>query len=473
MNKLAYYGFAALLLSGCVSEPEQQDIERDFDESRFESSNLPIVVMQTNHESIPDEPKILTKFTLINSPTGINQLDETNELDYGFDEEHMYVGMEVRGYSSQDFPKQQYGIELWTANEGLSLAEYEIGTTEDDLEAEDAIDDQAAELLGMGKEEDWILYAPYSDKSLMRNVLAYSIANDISDDWHPQAKYVEMFFTDEEDNLDYRGVYLLTEKIKRDKNRVDINKLKDDEISGEDLTGGYLLEITGTNRLKDDEIAFKTGGRSMIIAYPKPEGLQPEQQAYIEDYVSDFTTALYSEHADDEEIGYQQYIDMDSFVEYLLVNELFKNRDAFSFSTYFHKEKNEKLKAGPVWDFNASSGNDNVESLASPTGWTFTNHWIASGLYNSPAFIAEFEARWKALREDLLSDEALIDRIQTEFDKLNQGAATRNFEKWDILGRYITFNGNPDLDSHEAEVAYLRDWMLKRVIWIDANITQL
>ena len=466
---------SALALVACQESPNQQSVEKDFDESTFTSSNLPLVVMQTNHITIPDEPKMLATFTLINSPDNINTLSDSTTLDFGFDDENRYAGIEVRGFGSQAFAKQQYGIELWTHEDGTSLAGYDIGTHEDILEDDEVLDDQATELLGMGKEEDWILYAPYSDKSLMRNVLAYDLATDITGRWQPQTEFVEMFFTDSDNKLDYRGVYILTEKIKRDKNRLDINKLKDDEIDGEDLTGGYILELTPQSRIKPDETSFKAGSDHFVIAYPKTKDIQPEQKTYIETYSNSFIDALYSANADDDETGYTAYAELDSLVEYLLINEMFKNRDAFYSSTYFYKDKNEKLVAGPVWDFNLSSGNDtHVENVnTSPSGWFYTNKWVAERLYQSPKFIAAFKARWTELRSGLLSNEAINQRVDTEFAKLNQGAATRNFEKWDILGKYIQGNQIPDSQSHSEEVEYLRNWLLQRLSWIESNIDKL
>lgn len=471
---------SALTLIACQESPNQKSVERDFDESTFVSSNLPLVVMQTNHLTIPDEPKMLATFTLINSSDGINQLNDTTNLEFGFDEENRYAGIEVRGHGSQSFAKQQYSIELWTNEEGASLAGYDIGTHENVLEDDEVLDDQSTELLGMGKEEDWILYAPYSDKSLMRNVLAYDLATEITGRWQPQTEFVEMFFTDADSQLDYRGVYILTEKIKRDKNRLDINKLKDDEIDGEDLTGGYILELTPKHRIKSDEIAFFAGKEQseedyFVITYPKAKNLQPEQQAYITDYSNKFVSALYSSNAEDDDTGYTAFAELGSLVDFLLINELFKNRDAFYSSTYFYKDKNEKLVAGPVWDFNLSSGNDthakNIDT--SPSGWFYTNKWVAERLYESPKFTTAFKARWAELRQGVLSNDAINNRIDSEFSKLNQGAASRNFEKWDILGKFIQGNQIPDSQSHLEEVEYLRAWLLQRLIWIDNNIDKL
>jgi len=464
---------AAVLLSAC-QQAEEQNPERDFDGSSFVSSNLPLIVVQTNGVTIPDEPKVLTRMTIINQGSE-NVLSDTANLDYGYDEAHLYAGFELRGSGSQAYAKKQYGVELWQAESGTSLYGYDIGTTEDALENDGVLADQEAELLGMPAEEDWILNAPYSDKSLMRNVLAYSLAADITGRWQPKTRFTELFFRDADGNLDYRGVYVLIEKIKRDSNRVDLNKLKKDEISGEDLTGGYLLELTTRDRLNSGDVWIEVGDHVLAVEYPKAGDLQPEQAAYIRDYMSTFASALYADDADDDTTGYSAYADLDSLIDFLLINEVFKNRDAFYASTYFYKDKNEKLVAGPVWDFNLSSGNDThlKDVDVSPSGWFYTGKWLAAGLYRSPKFIAGLQQRWQELRTGVLADDALNSRIDQYFNELNQGAASRNFEKWDILGKFIDGNQIPDSQSHAEEVEYLRRWLLRRLEWIDSHISSL
>lgn len=464
---------AAILLSAC-QQAEEQNPERDFDESSFVSSNLPLIVVQTNGVPIPDEPKVLTRMTIINQGSE-NVLSDTTHLDYGYDEAHLYAGVELRGSGSQAYAKKQYSVELWQARSGTSLYGYDIGTTKDALKNDSVLADQEAELLGMPAEEDWILNAPYSDKSLMRNVLAYSLAADITGRWQPKTRFTELFFRDADGKLDYRGVYVLIEKIKRDSNRVDLNKLKKDEISGEDLTGGYLLELTTRDRLNSGDVWIEVGDHVLAVEYPKAGDLQPEQAAYIRNYMSTFASALYADDADDDTSGYSAYADLDSLIDFLLINEVFKNRDAFYASTYFYKDKNKKLVAGPVWDFNLSSGNDThlKDVDVSPSGWFYTGKWLASGLYRSPKFIAGLQQRWQELRTGVLADDAINSRIDQCSGELNQGAASRNFEKWDILGKFIDGNQIPDSQSHAEEVEYLRRWLLRRLEWIDSHISSL
>ena len=174
------------------------------------SSNLPIVIINTNGNAIPDEPKVHAWMAIIdNGPEQRNNITD-NANDYDGD-----IGIELHGSSSQSFEKKSYGIELRTPSD----------------------QDSATSILGMPKEEDWILHGPYSDKSLMRNALTYHIGRALG--WYAsRTRFCEVVI-----NNDYKGVYVMAEKIKRDKNRVDISKLNPDEISGDDLTGGYIIKI--------------------------------------------------------------------------------------------------------------------------------------------------------------------------------------------------------------------------------------
>ncbi|CAN0606076.1 unnamed protein product, partial [Ectocarpus sp. 12 AP-2014] len=161
------------------------------------------------------------------------------------------------------------------------------------------------------------------------------------------------------------------EKLKRDSNRIDINKLKDDENSGEDLTGGYILKIDKTTGNVDDDLnsrnsfvsdfdpLFASTGQKIYFQYEYPDvdDITTEQRAYISDYVYQFENALISEDFEDSVNGYTAYIDVDSFIDFFILNEISNNIDGYRLSTFMHKEKNEKLKMGPVWDFNIAFGN--------------------------------------------------------------------------------------------------------------------
>ena len=303
------------------------------------SSNLPIVAIETNGLPIVDEPRITAHMGIV-----FDDSKEENRLSDGFNHFEGQISIEIRGSSSQSFPKKQYRLEL--QNEDGS--------------------NRNVSLLGMPKENDWILYAPYSDKSLIRNILAYKLARDMGY-YAPRTKLCELIL-----NGEYMGVYVLMEKIKRDKNRVNINSLNPDELEGEDLTGGYIIKI---DRSQGDKSWFSPirpipNGQQQtefVYEYPKSEDIVPEQEIYIREYITDFEQALNSPDFRDPNLGYKPYINVESFVDFLLLNEVTRNVDAYRLSTYMYKDKNGPLTMGPIWDFNLAFGNADYCEGGSPT----------------------------------------------------------------------------------------------------------
>ena len=215
------------------------------------------------------------------------------------------ISIEIRGSTSQSFPKKQYGFETQN-NDGSN---------------------NNVSLLGLPSENDWILSAPYSDKSLIRNVLAYKLSESLGH-YAPRTKFCELVL-----NKEYVGVYVLTEKIKRDKNRVDISKLKPEEIGGDDLTGGYIIKI-------DKSTGSSCYGWSTEIAniyiqneYPDCDNIAPEQREYIKSFINNFEEALFSYNFADSLDGYLQFIDLNSALDYFIINEISKNIDSYGLST--------------------------------------------------------------------------------------------------------------------------------------------
>ncbi len=310
-------------------------------------SNLPIIVINTNGQTILDEPKISASMGIIdNGPGGANDSsDPFNNYDGK-------IGIEIRGSSSQMFPKKQYGIELRDdVGEGVS-----------------------ASLLGMPAEEDWVLFAPYNDKSLMRDALAYKLGRDLGQ-YAPRTRFCEVIINDV-----YQGVYVLIEKIKRDKNRVDINKLNPDENSGDNLTGGYIIKIdksTGSGSggwTSTYPPPGRNGNQTIYFQYdyPKDVDITSQQKNYIQQVLSNFEGTLAGNDFTDPVQGYARYIDVNSFIDFFIANEVSKNVDGYRLSTYLHKQKDSdggKLRMGPIWDFNLGFGNANYCTQGNPEGW--------------------------------------------------------------------------------------------------------
>ena len=411
---------------------------------------LPLMKIQTGNQNIVDEPKI----------PGSLQIYQEELLI----EEHL-IGIEIRGSSSQMFDKKSYGFETWD----------EMG------------EDLNASLGGFPEEEDWILYGPYSDKSLVRNVLIYELSNNMGQ-YASKTKFYEL-----EINGVFQGIYVLMEKIKRDRNRVDISKNK-----VEDITGGYIIKIdkpTGDGDWYDENIAFAsqynttgvlvdTGNINFLYEYPKADDINEEQKKYIQDYIHLFETALISEDFESIENGYRQFIDLDSFIDFFILNEFSKNPDGFRLSTYLHKEKGGKLKMGPIWDFNLAFGNVNYCDGDSPYGWAHRFNDICSGdnwqvpfwwnrFLDDPEYVSLLKERWVILRSEILSSDTVSDRLRELQENLKGSSAIdKNFGKWLILGKYIWPNKFIG-DSYDSEINYLEEWINERFDWLDQNINEL
>ena len=435
-------------------------IKAQIESVTFNSSNLPIFVINTHGQRIPDEPKIEVDLGIIYNGEGIR-----NKITDPFNEFNGKIAIEIRGSSSQMFPKKQYGFET-------------IDSTGED---------EDVSLLGFPAESDWILYAPYSDKSLIRNVLAYKLANNIGR-YASRSRLCELVLNDE-----YMGVYVLLEKIKRNKDRVDISKLTEADTTGDNLTGGYILKIDkkdgGYNSgWYSDYRPYSNAWQTIYIQYhyPKPESILDVQKKYIKSIVDSFETTMNSPEFADTLKGYTSFIDVESFVDYFILSELSRNVDAFRLSFFFYKDKNskdKKIKAGPLWDLNLGFGNSDYYNASSTEGWqinylTTDPTFLQSDYYQVPfwwkklfsdkEFKNKIKLRWKEFRENELSIPnimAIIDSITILLSESEE----RNFERWDILDEYIWPNAYVG-GSYENEISYLKNWIINRLNWMDEEL---
>jgi hypothetical protein len=421
-------------------------------------STLPLFVIDTDSVEIPDEPKIISKLTVIYDASGGLNYADSDEYHY-----NGFAGIELRGKSSQSFDKKSFGIEL----------------------RKDSGADRNFELLGLPKEADWVLHGPYSDKSLMRNAVAYTLAGKLME-YAPRVRFIELIIND-----DYKGVYLLTEKIKRDRNRVNINNLNADETEGDALTGGYIFKLD-----KIDQGEFNASiasqydpypGSSQEIRYiihdPKPEDLQAEQYAYLKSTIERFENTFLVDDISDPVIGYPSKIDVQSFVDYFLINELCKNQDAYRLSTYFYKDRdsiNSLIKIGPVWDFNISMGNVNYCVGSSYDGWVYPyftycpdDFWQVpfywQVLLEDLSFRKAVRERWITLRLNELSNASVLGMIDSLESTLAGGPVIRNFLRWSILDEWVWPNDFVG-GNYQSELQFLKSWLANRLAWMDAQI---
>lgn len=410
------------------------------------STHLPIIKIDTEGRFIPDEPKIEGRIGIIWNGEDMNQSNGP------FNEYEGAIAIEKRGQSSLSiFPKVNYGFELKDSDGS------DIDTS----------------FLGFPEEEDWVLHGPYSDKTLMRNVLAMKLANRLGG-YHSRTAFVELFINDS-----YEGIYVLMEKIKRDKNRVDIARLRADDLEGDELTGGYVFKIDKgfPDWQSDFDIVTRPGAKiGFQFVSPTRDNIMPEQEAYIESYVDSFELALRNGSYGGK--VWQDYTDINSFVDHFIIKELSKDVDAYRISSYYYKEKDSdggKIFAGPVWDFNIAFGNADYCNGNLTSGWMYSfncdqgNPFWWNSFMASSEFRNQLSCRWDELRAGPFRLDSLTGYIDEQADYLRP-AVSRNFQKWPILNQRIW--PNPQVNnSFQGEVNFLKQFISNRLRWMDSAIT--
>ncbi len=420
----------------------------------LDTTHLPIIVIETdNGQYPPNEPKTDGHMGIIWNGDGA-----VNDIDDPFNHFDGKIAIEVRGSSSQFvFPKNGFAVE-----------------TRNDDET-----DKPVSLLGFPEEADWVLYGPYTDKSLMRDAFTYIMASWTME-YAPRVKFCELVL-----NGQYWGVYVFTEKIERDANRVNISKLTPDENTGDEVTGGYILKFDkwdgGFNDGFNSNYPPYPGSFSTTTFqyhYPKADEITPSQKAYIQTHIAVLEGNLMSPDFKDSLEGYRKYFDMDAFFNFFFMQEISRNVDGYRLSTFMHKDKdseNFKLKMGPVWDFNLGYGNVDYCIGPGTSGWAIDfadfcpNDWVPhfwwERMWKDDAFRQEMHDRWFALRQTTLTNERLLGVIDS-LENLLKSPASRNYQRWPILGQYVwpnSFIGN----TYQSEVAFFRNWLVQRLAWLD------
>jgi hypothetical protein len=419
----------------------------------FEGSTLPLMIIDTDGQTIPDEPKITAKMKLINNGNGmINHPDDpANEYD-GF------IGIEIRGASSSGYPQKPYALETRDSlGENLNVP-----------------------LLGLPKENDWVLLSHYNEKTFMRNPLSFYVFNKMGH-YSVRTRLVDVVI-----NGKYEGIYLFGEKVKRDKNRVDIKKLTPDEISDIDLTGGYIFKTDYANSYDSwvsdyspvDHPDYET---RFVYYYPKWDVIADEQKVYIKEAVDAFQAAM---HQDNFADTYADYIDVTSFIDYFLISEVSRNIDGYKKSRYYYKDRddiNNLFFAGPVWDFDWAWKNiyDCAETRNTyGAGWSYkTNDCIRTympgwyvRLLQDDNFANMVHCRYKKLRKTVLSLDSIYAFMDSIYNVVKE-PQVNHYKRWDILG---VRTGAPEMESpaqtYDEEVQRLKDWIAIRLGWLDSNM---
>lgn len=387
--------------SGAVTNPYEVGIER--------FTGLPLVFITTEDMALIDSKEAYVKGNV--------------KIVGGKDFDDLEAEMKIRGRGNSTWsthPKKPYQMKL----------------------------SEKSELLGLPADKKWIFLAEFSDKTMMRNRVAFELGYLSDLDWTPRSVFAELII-----NGEYNGTYHITQKVEESKNRVNI---------GDD---GYLLEIDQLNRLDSDDIYFETSQFLFNIKEPKVEK-NDDAYNYISSYITDFETALYGDDFKDTDLGYAKYIDVESFIDWYLINEISKNTDAKSFSSiYLNMKLDGKLKMGPIWDFDLAFGNVDYNATEHAEGfWIKNNPWF-NRLFEDQNFADKVKERFAYFR----GNEAYIMRTIDEYALKLGRAQLENDKVWQTMGIYVW--PNPVwFDTYEEEVNYLKDWLSDRMDWLDVNL---
>lgn len=411
------------------------------------ASQLPILEINTFGQYLRNEPKISGWLRVAD-----NAPDSMNRTSGPFGAYDGPIGIELHGSSSATFWQQSFSFETRDANG----------------------DDTDVPLLGMPEGADWVLHGPFSDKSLLRNALTLALANEASDAYVPRARFCEVVF-----NGSYLGVYTLVEKIKRGPNRVNIDKMRKSDLSGDALTGGYIIKVDRKDAPGWYSPNRPAGGGKVYFnyVYPKADDIQPLQMAYIQAFVDSFETALLHPDFADPIDGWRRFADEPSFIEHFLMQEACKNVDAYRLSGYLFKPRDSaggKLHAGPLWDFNFAWHNANYADNENPAGWTFEGEpagvpfWWQR-LLEDEQFAQKLQCRWRTLRQTVLSQRHIFSVIDSMTHTL-EAAQARHYALYPIMGRGLWPNPDPIAKTYEEEIARMKTWISERLRWLDAHL---
>ena len=397
-------------------------------------SNLPIVVIETDgHVNIPDEPKVLATMKIIWHQDGSrNYLTDINNPEFlNYDGR---IGIERRGSSSQNLPKKPYGLET--------------------LQGDDVTNNNVS-ILGMPKENDWVLNSLAFDQTGVRDVISYELSERLGQ-YAPRRVYCEVII-----NNDYKGLYVFMEKIKADDNRVNINK-----------DGGYITKADRADNGDPEAWTMPSytggwwgwgGNTTFVHHYPKPEDITTEQHNYIKSVFFDLAAKANS-HNTSIENGIPSIIDVSTFVDFMILGEFSSNVDVYELSTFFHKDDKGKLRAGPIWDYNLAYGHDEFGNRSRFDVWQFDNEdntgpkfW--KDLFDTDMFRCYLAKRWNELTSNgnVLDYNALCDRI----DELNEWIAEgveRDNQRWHKM------------NQHASEVQSMKNWIQQRINWLNQHI---
>lgn len=431
----------------------------------IDSTNLPIVWIDVDGAMIDREERTAARMKIIhNGPRRLNYGDTIAHPGQHIDYEG-YIAIRYRGNSSYSLSDKK---------------PYSFRTLSKPLEQ--GYDKKKVSILGMGKDNNWALLAPYSDKSMIRDLLAFEAARPWME-YTPQGRLCEVYL----DGI-YYGVFILCEVVSKGKYRLDLD---DPGEEGDELTGGYIMEVG-----VDDEITYVSKhhpvnadgtvtytDRIIQFQYKSPdyEDMTEAQIQYIQSAIDRMEDAFASPDFMDPEVGYRKYVDVQSFMDYQIISEFGHNPDAYRLSAKFYKKRDSvdpRFKMA-IWDFNLAFGNCRHNQGYSTSNWVSR---MNANFYNSgdpmipfwwQRFISDNDyvlkrrARWAQMRQANLRDDRLwatIDSLANEITCC--GAEARNAQAWPRWGVWVWPNYYVS-SSYDDEIRYIKDWLVKRIKWLD------
>ncbi|GAA4439996.1 CotH kinase family protein [Phytohabitans houttuyneae] len=365
-------------------------------------------------------------------------------------------GIRLRGNSSATFEKTPYRLEFWD-------------NQDDDLDWP---------VLGMPADSDWVLRGPFTDKALIRDAFVYGLGRDMG--IHaPRVAFVEFYLNTDASPLtasDYMGVYMIVETIKNSKDRLDLKQLDEEDTTLPKLTGGYIFKFEWM--AAEEPILECTGAAATCWNYLEvedPDPLVPQQEAWLTQHLQQFHNLMHTTGYADPQTGYPAWIDVGSFINQLIIYELSREMDAYVRSAYFHKDRDAKIVAGPLWDYDLSFGVGGFFNNTQTSGWQHqqtrqpvANDWFQI-LLRDPAFLNQVRIRWQQLRQGLLSPASLNARIDSLAAPLTN-AAQRNFQRWpNLTSPTVGFFQTPTANTWQGQVQVMRTWLTQRASWLDST----
>ena len=308
--------------------------------------------------------------------------------------------------------------------------------------------------LGMPEDKKWLFLAEYSDKTMLRNTMAFELGYMSNLDWTPAGEFAEVYL-----NGEYNGTYNITQKVEASSNRVSLGDT------------GYLLELDQLDRIDPDDVYFEsTVTEKFIINIKEPElNYGSEEFRYIENLIAEFEGALFGANYQDENAGYKKYINLESFIDWYLISEITKNVDSRWYSSiYLNVMPGEKIKMGPLWDFDLAFGNTDYADTQYYEGWWVRfNPWYER-LFQDPAFTQMVKDRFIYFKDN---EDLIIQKIDEYAEKLKWAQAENN-NKWQTIGTYVW--PNPVIyDTYQEEVDHLKNWYLARMEWLEEAFNDL